>query len=1229
MNKFLLQNRLLFFSLVLFALAIGSEQWFYYECTPFKLHQTFQKDFLKAEDELNKTILLASNRYRIGGIDAAEEYLIKDNDRLFERKGIVIQFYKNDTLILWNKNKISEFNTLNVSYLSNKLFVSNGYYYTKLYTIGNVTIVGFLLIKYNYSIENQYIENSVHARFGLPDQVTISKELNEYVVENNLKNKVFSISFPKNIQEKSIYKYLSLILYLFSLFFLLFYLNKIVSEEKDVIRRFSLFFLVITILVFLKAALVVFKLPKLLFTFDLFMPVYYASSNILPSLGDLVVTSGFGLFVIFLLCHYFDWHMLVHSKKVWIRNSLFVVFLTIISSYFYILNNHFRDIIYNSSLNFEIHEMVNTNFMSLLGLLAIGLWYASFLILLNQIIKISSSYKRPGLYHLAIALTLVVVFFIEYWFKGDWHLLSALSMLLTVLSLSVIHRYKKGEMRYVYLYVLILLFSIYIVNTVNSISSTKTLKAQKLLAMNLASEKDVIAEYFLTEIDREIVNDSILINEITNSNFNFGKLYNYLKGQYFSGYFDKYDIQVTMCRPNDMLLVNPGNESRYCYGYFQQMLNHTGFKLSKTSFYFLDFGHGRVSYFGKYEFRTDKLPDGVTLFIQLDSRLIFDGLGYPELLVDKKYKFPAKELGFSYAKYYKGKLVSQTGDFQFSIFSNNYPSKKDEFYFEKMQGYNHLFYNIDDDNLLIVSRPFIRLIDSLVSFLYMFLFFFICYNIVFISRVIKSGIKNLPLNFRNKIELSFVGILLSSLIVVAIISIVFSFKYYKMKHKEIVTEKMQSIYAELFYQFENESSIPAHWSSTEYASIESMLRRMSNIFYSDINLYSAEGKLVASSRSEIFNKGLTGNLMNQDALYDMKRNLKTDFDQNEKLGGMTYLSVYSPLTNNSNELIGYINLPYFTKQKQFKQELTTMLISIINFYFFLMFVAISIAVFISNKITEPLLILQSKFSGIRLGQDKMKIHYKGDDEIGGLVNEYNRMVDEMDRNIELMAINERQSAWSEMAKQIAHEIKNPLTPMKLSIQHLQRSLGSDKSIWPENFERVSSTLIEQIDNLSSIASEFSNFAKLPKLKLETVDLVVEVKKAINLFLDSNVKFKMNYNITHGFEISADKEQLQRVLINIITNAIQAIPADRNGEINIALAKKSNFANILINDNGVGIPENIKLKLFQPNFTTKTGGMGLGLAIVKSIVESMNGQISFETKLNEGSTFVIAFPLIAI
>jgi nitrogen fixation/metabolism regulation signal transduction histidine kinase len=365
--------------------------------------------------------------------------------------------------------------------------------------------------------------------------------------------------------------------------------------------------------------------------------------------------------------------------------------------------------------------------------------------------------------------------------------------------------------------------------------------------------------------------------------------------------------------------------------------------------------------------------------------------------------------------------------------------------------------------------------------------------------------------------------------------------------------------------------------------------------------------------------------MNPKAFKEMTVNMQAFYMQSEKIGSFDYLSVYAVFRNNSNEVVGYINLPYFLRQKELKEDLASSLLSMINVFSLLIAISMIVTFIIASRLTEPLTVLQEKIGQIRLGRKNEIIEYSKNDEIGSLVTEYNRMIMELEKSANLLAKSEREIAWREMAKQVAHEVKNPLTPMKLSVQYLLKAWDDKQPDFDDRLRRFKDAMIQQIETLSNIASEFSYFAKMPVGIRQETDVAELLSSCLDFYEknegDVKIEFK-NYLENRKAMVLLDRDQILRVFNNIIRNAIQSIPSDRIGEIYIELKETGLKYVISVQDNGVGISEEIRDKIFSPNFTTKNSGMGLGLAMTKTILENLDGNIYFETQLNEGTIFYI-------
>jgi signal transduction histidine kinase len=475
--------------------------------------------------------------------------------------------------------------------------------------------------------------------------------------------------------------------------------------------------------------------------------------------------------------------------------------------------------------------------------------------------------------------------------------------------------------------------------------------------------------------------------------------------------------------------------------------------------------------------------------------------------------------------------------------------------------------------------------------------------------------------------MSFIGVLLFSFLLIGIIVVSFTISQYQVKQTEILKEKLNSIYLELEGKISEENYLSADWRNGSYASLNELLIKFSNVFKTDINLYDLNGFLIATSRPEIFLRDLTSRRINNLAFINLADLTKSEFFQKEKIGRLEYVSAYVPFFNNNNKVITYLNLPHFRMQSVLAREISNLIVAVINFALLLIVITMTLAVFISGRLTSPLMMLGEGLASVGVGRKSEHLKYTGSDEIGELVKQYNMMVDEIEISAHRLANSEREYAWREMAKQVAHEIKNPLTPMKLNVQQLFKSWNDKVPGFDKEISRFTKNQIEYIDNLSSIASAFSSFAKMPGTNLMEVNLVEQIKITLELFKDTdNITFRVNWPIESKVVIFADKEHLNGIFSNIIKNGIQSIPTGREGVITVNMDVRGPKVVVSISDNGEGISAEMQNRMFTPNFTTKSSGMGLGLSIVKKFVEILNGRIWFDSEEGNGTIFYVELPL---
>ncbi|WP_026754435.1 ATP-binding protein [Sediminibacter sp. Hel_I_10] len=390
-----------------------------------------------------------------------------------------------------------------------------------------------------------------------------------------------------------------------------------------------------------------------------------------------------------------------------------------------------------------------------------------------------------------------------------------------------------------------------------------------------------------------------------------------------------------------------------------------------------------------------------------------------------------------------------------------------------------------------------------------------------------------------------------------------------------------------------------------------------------INLYDLDGTLLISSKPSISNDTIH-KCIPTEILNSISNSAYHHYVQKNTKNGETFQSSYAYITDAKFKPLAILNLPYLENDDFLNRELMEFLKRLSYAYILMLLIAIVLAFLLSKYITRTLKTISDKIKETRLEKQNKKIDISSSsEEIATLVNSYNSMIDELEESAVKLATSEREQAWREMAKQVAHEIKNPLTPMRLSVQSFQRKFDPNDANIHQKVDEYSQTLIQQIDTMSSIASAFSNFAKMPAQQNETLNVVSTVKLALDIFSEDNIVFSSD---AEEIRANFDRTQLIRVLTNLVKNGIQAIPDDQeNGRIDVSVTSLDDQVQIRVQDNGIGISEVNKAKVFEPKFTTKSSGMGLGLAMVKNIVETYKGNITFTSEQGKGTIFSVTFP----
>ncbi len=481
------------------------------------------------------------------------------------------------------------------------------------------------------------------------------------------------------------------------------------------------------------------------------------------------------------------------------------------------------------------------------------------------------------------------------------------------------------------------------------------------------------------------------------------------------------------------------------------------------------------------------------------------------------------------------------------------------------------------------------------------------------------------LSFRVRIFFSMILLTVISSILIASVSIYQFRNEAKDYHRERLERKENAIKEHINYIL-NTTTYPLTTENIPLIFSErDKIHELSDIHGMEINFFDLEGKLLKSSKSS-FAVDEEPKSIDIYIVRLVQSSMDKRYVEVKEIDGVKNLSSFSEIKDTQFKPLAILNLPYIEDDGYYERELKKFMIRFGQVYFFMLILSGLLAYFLSSYITKSLKTISDKLIKTQLTKNNEKIELEASSqEIELLIEAYNSMVDKLEESAVKLAQSEREQAWREMAKQVAHEIKNPLTPMRLTVQSFQRKFDINDSNITQKLDDYSKTLLQQIDTMNSVASAFSNFASMPAQQNEQINLINVVRLALEIFNENYIRFETNEN---EIFTNMDRTQLIRVITNLVKNATQSIQDNTiNPSIIVTVYKENSNAIITVKDNGIGISEENKPYVFEPKFTTKTSGMGLGLGIIKKIIENYNGTITFESQPNVGTKFIVSFPII--
>lgn len=1172
--------------------------------------ESFEASLHAQEAELDHSLAIFQNDLNLKGIAKLwEEVESKDE--------INFHVYSRDSLVYWNTNQLPILRFAEIHFPTEGLVhLQNGWYFAKIIEQNEYVICGSFKIKQDYSYENNDLVNIFPDYLPLPFDASI--ELEDQVglpIRGSDGNFMFSL-VPKDIQEITSSE--SVVLLILLLVSIAAWLIVLAQFSKRFPRKIR--WVVPLSVVVIRILSIHFGWLSFLEETEAFDPSLYGTNSWFPNFAEYLINISVIVYLLF--------ELKIQVKR--IRNHVigrwFILLLYLGSILFWSLLVYFlRGLIEDSSIPLIIDELFDLNAFSILAVTSLGVFFYAYYLMLRSVLMKCKELKWSAS-RLAVITFVFGIGLILYEINlGDELLMNGIYPLVFYgLTLHLVYRFDTMRQLSAGLIQLVL-FSLVISVNVSEFNNIKERGERELYANQVATDKDIVTEAEYTLLARKIQSDNFLQRFIaTPQKMDVSDFQEGMERRLFNGFWERYEMNFSLFDDEEKPLIQFRKQPNERYKQLQKIVDKSGVPSEMDSnIYYIEDHSGQLSYIIRQTLYGEDSTNTATLFCTLKSKKVPEEIGFPRLLISMQTNVIETLEAYSVAKYHNGRLVTKYGEF-------NYPSShtamvpkelKSKGFFDYGE-YNHYVLNKGNSNVVLLSYKNFSNIDLLTSFSYLFSFFGMLL-LPLLFRLNKSGAEKRTFSLAMKIQLVLISLVFLSLLAFGWGSGIFVSNQYNQYTNDVIREKLNSVQTEVRAKLGDYKilSINENGNYMQY-----ILQKFAKVFYTDINMYDNEGYLLGTSRPKVFNIGLLSEQMNPTALKYMNYDQKSEFVQAESIGELDYSSAYLPFYNNNGDQLGFINLQHFGQQREFENQIQKFLVAIINVFILLLAISIVLAIFISTWLTSPLRILQESFARVKFGKHNEQIQYDREDEIGGLVKEYNKKLLELEFAAEQLAKSERESAWREMAKQVAHEIKNPLTPMKLSVQQLLRTYDPKDPKSGEKLNKVANSMIEQIDALTNIANEFSTFAKMPNPREERFNIVALVRGVSEVF-DTTGDVVLSVNtVSEEVHIKADKDQFVRVFNNIIKNSIQAITSERVGKIEIKIFTNKDKVHVTVSDNGVGIDPSKEGKIFVPYFTTKSNGTGLGLAMVKQIIENHHGTIDFETVLNEGTTFEVILPL---
>lgn len=1094
-------------------------------------------------------------------------------------------------------------------------------------------IVFFIRLTEHPAVVNEYLKSTYNKNIFTDSKIEIIPVSNnpDYQIIELRGKKLFSLKIGNtysNTEQNS--RSVIILLIVFSFAFISLFIKKQLDEYvKD--RSINLGFLfLLSCIIILRSLMLLTGFPFDFVYIDLFDPKHYASSFVNPSLGDLLLNLVSLLILGFYIFNNFLRSSVVKNILTGSKRTRFIVAVScIFMSFFWLAIHHqtMKTLNYDSQWAMDITQNLDFNYLKLIAFfiffISVVVYFLFAHVCFRLYIQLVQHDRKKYLFTLAAGLVLFFIFSLV--IRLDYIVAITVNLLFFLIIRFFNLPKFIGKIQYL---TFIYFFSFGLPGAVIGLyanfqyNRSNTDFNESRLANQLLVESNFFTELELDDVAKKIKDDIFIQKRVFSPYASKLIIETKIRREYLNG-LNKFDIEIYVFNSRG----EPFEQFNLKDNYHDLKSRLSEYKTDTEGLYFISQARGQATtrYMNFIEIEDREQIIGYVLLDLRQKRLVPNSV-FPLLLNENLY---AQQIAgteqFSYGVFNGSEVQYNYGEFNYlknlTAFADNAEVMFNESV--RISGFNHKAFMGEGNKFVIVSAKEPTLGARFANFSFLFLVYVFSILFILIIVTLYQSIKQIKLNYATKIQLYLNFAFFTPLIIVSVTTMSIIIQTFKTSLENQYLEYANNLSAEISSSLSDYRNLIIE--KDEFSDVVFQIAEIADL---DVNVFKNNGQWITSSLFQIYQNEILSKNIEPRAYIKIVEELESAFVLEEKVGLLNYKNVYVGIRSyETGAIIGILSLPFFASQQDLERNIVEVLSNVLNIFTFVFIIFLFVSFFVSRGLTFPLRLITQKIKRTTLSAYNEPLSWNSDDEIGLMVTEYNRMLLNLEESKKALAKSEKESAWREMARQVAHEIKNPLTPMKLTLQHMKRVIDDESDVGQtDNKLKQINTLLEQIETLSDIATSFSDFATMPAPQMERLDVSLLLKETIDLYNKKELG-RIVANIEQGiFMVEGDRKWLGRAFSNLIINGFQAVNDKTTAKIEVSLfAKDKGLVRMEIRDNGIGIPTHIRDKIFTPNFSTKYTGSGLGLAITKKGIEHAHGKIWFSSEEGAGTIFYIEIP----